>query len=576
MTTVNLEGANLYVRVPFNELDLIKARNIPQRRWVSGQKAWSCRPSLANMTYIQENWPDADWGLPAAGLLASAQQEKIKRDFVRDNKRGIDLTALDGTPFKRPPLEHQKRALLLGRDMPYFAYLMDQGTGKTKTILDDAAHNWRQNKIDALLVVAPNSVKMNWVSVDEVDAVALDMAPDVPVIKAVWVSQMSGADRRQWDRFEAQLEARENELIVLAINYEALIVPRLYSFLAHFCQRFRTMMALDESTRIKSPGAARTKAANKLRRFCHLARIASGTPIIKSPMAAYSQFSFLDEDILGFGSFYSFRNHFAIMGGFEGRQVINYKNLEELSASIASCSFRVTKDECLDLPPKVYQKRRVTMTDAQVKAYKQMREEMLAETADGTLTAPIVLTQMLRLQQITGGYMTDGEKVFEIVPPDKNPKLQEAMDILAESGDQQVIIWCRFRAEIAAMAGLLKKEGISYVEFHGGVSERDRIIARSDFQTGKAKVLIGNTDAGGVGLDLFAASVVIYVSNSFATEQRVQSEDRAHRIGSERHAAITYYDLMVPNTVDVKIVQTLRSDKRISDEVMRDGLREWI
>ena len=282
--------------------------------------------------------------------------------------------------------------------------------------------------------------------------------------------------------------------------------------------------------------------------------------------------------LLRYGNFYAFKARYCIMGGFEGRQVLKYINLDELSQKIASCSFRVIKDECMDLPPKIYQKRRVYMSDAQAKAYEQMKRTMLATIRGKEVSATIQLTQVMKLQQITGGYvkMDDGS-VAEIVKPENNPLIKETMGLVEEAGDQKVLIWAHFHEEIDALIRVLRKEGYKVAQFDGRVPERERLQIRRDFKNGKYDVLVGNQGAGGMGIDEFKiASVVIYYSNSYDTEARIQSEDRTHRGGSEMHDHITYYDIVVPNTVRVKIIATLRNNKSISDEVMRDGLQEWI
>jgi SNF2 family DNA or RNA helicase len=583
-TTVEVRGDALLVYTPTSELNLVKARNIPDRRWLKSLKAWSCRPTMKNMDYIREAWPDAKWDLRAQELYVAATERALKREGIRTGKADLDLSLLDHIPFRHPPFAHQKRALLLGRDMPYFAYLMDQGTGKTKVTIDDAAHNYRQNRIDAILIIAPNSVKTNWVNMEDPqnDEISKHMPPDVMVVKGCWFSQPSKAQAKlYWEFKKACIGA--DALKVLSVNVEALDGERVAVELMNFISSYRTMIVVDESTRIKTRSAKRTKVAQKLRKECPLARILTGTPVIQSPLDAYSQFKFLDEDVLGFGSFYAFQNHYAQMGGFQNHQVLFFKHLDELSDKISSCSFRVTKTECLDLPPKVYQRREVQLTPDQRKAYDQMRDELFVQYKDNPpIDAPIALTQLLRLQQITGGFLprldpATGE-VIDTIPlcdPKHNPKVQEVLDILAESGSQKMIIWARFRGEIAAMASELKRNGYTFVEFHGGVSEKDRIDARTRFQNDpEVKVFLGNPAAGGIGLNLYAATIVCYLSNSFNTEERIQSEDRAHRIGTTQ--SVTYYDLVASGTVDTKVIRALRSNKKIADEVMRDGVIEWI
>lgn len=592
---ITLENERFEVRFPYNELDLIKAKNIPDRRWVKSKGAWVCRPTLANLEYLEEAWSNSQWSAGALALAADIRKKQQRRDETLASKSdGIDTSPLDGVPFKYPPMAHQRTALMLGRDQSSFAYLMDQGTGKTKTLIDDAAHNWREDRIDVVLLFTINSVKTNWVifdsmkdSNDDKDALETHMPPDVPYIKGVWISQAAGRTKREWKRFEMDLTEQvsaRNKLVFIAANIESLRLPRAIEFFENICVAFqnKVMMVIDESTIIGTPGSKQTKAAHKLRKHCKMARILSGTPLVKSPLKAYSQFAFLDEDILGHSSYYSFRNHYAVMGGFENRQVLFYRNLDEMSKKISSCSFRVLKEDCLDLPPKVYEKRRVEMSKTQLKAYNDMREEMLTENKDaGLVQAQIILTQMLRLQQITGGYLPkEGEDgvAVPIVSPRSNPKFQEVLSIIEEAGDQRVLIWTRFTKEIEDLVDLLNEQGHTTLPFYGALSDAEKLSVRKRFASDDSlRCIVGNPAAGGLGIDEFkAASVVIYVSNSFDTEKRIQSEDRTHRIGSEIHDQITYYDIICPNTVDVKIVQTMRKNVNISRAVMNDPEAEWI
>lgn len=586
MIDVKMVEGRAHLHAPYNELDVIKCRGIPDARWSKRAKVWVCAPTRTNFDYMKAAWGEQiRFDKACTQKMIEAQAKLDMRTDVLTKKRGpIDTSLLTYVPFKMPPREHQKIALLLARDLPYFAYLMDQGTGKTKTLIDDAAHQFRMKRIEVLLVIAPNSVKDNWVNyTDEDDQIRKHMPPDVPYVAAQWVSNPNADEKKRWAQFEKDVFThRGKKLIVLVVNIEALIVDRIFDYLMKFVETFKTMIAIDESTRIKTISAKRTKAAFKIRKPCPVARIMSGTPIIKSPLDAFAQFGFLDPDILGYGSFYAFRNRYAVMGGFEQRQVIMYKNMDELSEKIASISYRVTKEECLDLPPQTWQKRRITMTKEQMRCYNDMREKLLVEFKTTKVRAEIALTQLMRFQEITGGYLPQideetGETVghVEIVKPQHNPKFQEAISLIEESGDQQIIVWSRFKAEIAGFRSLLEKEGIKYLEFHGDIKPRDRTENKNKFQRDKSyKVLLGNPQAGGIGIDLFAASVVIYLSNSFDTEQRVQSEDRAHRIGTT--LPVTYYDLICPATVDVHIVGTLRRNKKISDEVMKDGISSWL
>lgn len=583
MISVRLLGDSLRVNIPFSELHL--AQGIPQRRWLAKSKEWSCRPSLANMDYLARTFPDGSWDDAAIRVFAEAKSNADKRERVKSGEINIDIIWAEykaGLFKGSKPWSHVAKALLLGRDMAYFAYVMDQGTGKTRTILDDAGHNFRAGRIDALIVLNKNSVKTNWVEdkpdpSGELDAV--DTYLSVPNFKAVWMSAPTRQQQAQMDAFYDCLKRKDKRLAVISVNYDALNMDRCFKMLERLCAVRKVMIVADESTMIGKPGSGRTRQATKLRKACVLARICTGTPIIKSPLKAYSQFGFLSEDILGFGSFYAFKARYCVMGGFEGRQVLHYQNLEELSDKIASCAYRVLKDECLDLPPKVYQKRRVYMTKEQEKAYNEMRRVMFTEIDGKEIAATIQLTQIMKLQQITGGYVMDEKgNAIEIVKPEKNPLMREVLELMEERGEQQVVIWAHFKEEIRALAILLTKEGYRVAQFHGDVPEGERLQIRRDFKAGKYDVIVANQAAGGMGIDEFkVASLVIYYSNSYNTEDRIQSEDRTHRGAMPTHIKkVTYYDLIVPNTVRVKIIATLRANVEISQQVMRDGMREWI
>lgn len=585
MVTMKFSDGKFYLDVPYS--DLHKANRIPSRRFMKRTKLWRVTPTIENINYILTTWPDIYTTPPAQTEIKRIQADADAREQVLQSKQGvIDTSALKGTVFKHEPYNHQREALVLARDLPNFAYFMDQGTGKTKSVIDDAAHNYRKGRIEALLVIAPNSVKSNWCDWEsdefEPDEIDNHMPPDINYIKGVWISTTRKFEARAWESFERQLIDPKGQLVVLSVNYDAFTMPRVYEFLEKFCQQFAVMIAADESTFIKHIGSQRTKAAIKLRQHCKIARIMSGTPIIQSPLNAYSQFQFLDPAILGFGSFYSFRNRYCVMGGFEGKQVLFYQNLDELSEKISSCSYRVLKDDCLDLPPKVYMpKRRVKLTAKQAKAYKEMAKDMLTTHEKGIVSAQITLTQILRLSEITSGYLpvldpVTGKRIdtVELVSPSRNPKMQDVMHIIEESGGQQFVIWSRFTAELEGMLSLLKKAGIKCARFDGKINERESIRVRKAFQRGELDGLVANPAKGGVGINLFKGTLIMYLSNSPNTEHRVQSEDRTHRSGTTQKNS--YYDFQAPGTVDVKVVRSLRNNKNISDEIMRDGFRSWI
>lgn len=570
VTRVDTHAGDFHVRTVFSQENVRLGRGIPSARWSRPHGAWVAKPFWRNVRYIRATWPDAGWTTAAAELATALEDEANKIEAP------LDLKILDAETFKNPPMSHQKRALLLGRDKAQFAYLMEQGTGKTFVTIYDAVHNYRKGRIDAVIVCAPNSVKANWVRWEatekEPDELIKHMPSDVKYTKGVYVSAPDASEKKAWAEFEKKIRTGDPGLVIIVVNYEALLVKRCFEWLDGVMDGVRVMIVCDESTRIKK-NSERSKAARKLRKKAKVARILTGTPVVKTPLDAFYQFSFLDEVILGFTSFFAFRNHFAVLGGFQGKQVLAYKNLDELTDLIAPWSFRVTKKQCLDLPPKIYAPpRRVTITPEQNVAYKEMKASFITELQGESVIATNVLAQIVRLQQITSGYVTrpDGS-VVEIIPPSRNPKLQECMGIIDES-PSKIIVWGRFTDELTALCSLLTQAEIKWVRYDGTVSPKDRDIAEREFKYGDATVMVANPAAGGVGKDWYVAETVIYLSNSYITEDRVQSEDRAHRKGTTNN--VVYYDVVVPHTEDERVLRVIKDNLSIS-ALVTSALEEW-
>ncbi len=570
---------NLAIDVPPGHFYQELAKTLPKRRRLPSKNLWVFPPYLTVMEYVKEHLPKLTWE-PAAE--ARYYEEVAAEEYRRKVSAGeIDFSAaLEDTPFKFPPYEHQRKALVMGRDQAAFAYLMDQGTGKTKVILDDAAYNFRAGNIDAVLVFSPNSVKTNWVNTEtDDDEVNKHMAPDIPYVAAAYFANPSSEQQKDWEFFARHMN-RKDYLLVLSMNIEGIWTNKALAIAKDFLKRRRVMMVVDESTRIGNRTSKRTKTALMLRKLAPYARIASGTPVIKSPLKAYSQFGFLDPNILGISTFAEFQGRYAVMNPNERNMAVRFTNTAELGDKIAGVSYRVMKTECLDLPPKVYQKRNIYMGAEQALWYKKMRDDSLVILSrEHRVEAPTVLSQLLRLQQITAGYLPQINEFGEQTgiakigdgPP---PKIQEAMQIIEET-EGKVIVWCKFKFEIKEMYDACQAAKVEAVTFSGDTSEADRLRHRARFQEDRSlKVFIGQVRTGGIGITLHAAATVIYLSNTFSTEDRVQSEDRAHRIGQTE--SVNYYDLICPNTVDVRILKVLRDNKRLSDEIMRDGYQTWI
>lgn len=476
-------------------------------------------------------------------------------------------------------LAHQDEYLAWVDGRDWDGLFADPGTGKTRAFLKRAEREFGRGKIDAAIVISPNSVKTNWVAwdhmqeEDEVDEVQKHLGTD-HVIRGVWLSGATGADKKAWEKFERDIE-HTDKLIILSVNYESLLTEQFFEFLMAFCKKYRTIIPADESTRIGKPGSQRTKRATKLGKLAAMRSLLTGTPILKSPMKIFSQARFLSEQALGYKSFFPFRNRYCVMGGFQGRKIIDYKNMDELSDKIASFSFRVRAEDCLkDMPPRDWKKHVVDMTSEQAKAYKTMRQEFFAEVDDATITANIVLAQMTRLQQICGGYISKDGIDHEIIPPERNPKMKETLEII---DDFRTIVWFRFKPELFGMAKLLEAEGISFFEFHGDMDDSEKLAVRKAYFRGERQVILGTTATGGIGIDEFkVANNVVFFSNDFDTERREQAEKRNWRIGSSMHDLVRYHDVIVANSVESKIIKVMRGDAQLSASVLRENYREWI
>jgi SNF2 family DNA or RNA helicase len=364
------------------------------------------------------------------------------------------------------------------------------------------------------------------------------------------------------------------------MNIEALSTEKGMKYAQRFLMYHKAFMAIDESTTIKTPSARRAKNAVKIGKLAKYRRIMTGSPVTKSPLDLFQQCDFLSPDCLQTSSFYSFRARYAItvqrtMGAHSFQKVIGYQRLDELQEKLSTFAYRVTKEECLDLPPKTYIKREVELTPEQIRVYNEMKVMALASFKEGMTTTINALTQLLRLHQIVCGHTKlDDGTVLEI----PNNRITELLSVIEESSGK-IIIWANYRHDIEAIKLALQKEyGMNSVATYYGDTEagvRQQIVTDFQDMDNDLRFFVGNPRTGGYGLTLTAANIVVYYSNSFDLEVRLQSEDRAHRIGQTK--SVTYIDLMSPKTVDEKIVKALRGKINIADQVMgEEDLRAWL
>lgn len=485
--------------------------------------------------------------------------------------------------MKTDGMKHQLEAVqrMVGRKT--YALFMEQGTGKTWTLLADAERLYAKGTIDTVLVVAPNGVHTNWINRE------IPMHMEGNIVARAWRSGAGVRHTRSLeDLFKVREEGQSVPLRFLAVNIDALVTKKGYDFCERFLLSGNAWIILDESSRIKNPDAARTKALMRLRRHAKGARIASGTPVTNSPVDVFAQMEFLESGLLGTTSYRAFVAEYADVLPAHHPMIVNmtirnpraayaqivarnpdgsprWRNLDKLQKLLEPHSFRVLKKNCLDLPDKIYKTITFEMNYEQQRAYDKMQDELRIDLGDNVELPVSELAALIKLQQITSGFVNTPLGIRYV--SEDNPRLKAFMDAV-EDVDGKFIVWARFREELEAISDALGDAGITHVQYHGGVNREDRETAVDGFQNGDVRVFVGQPQSGGIGLTLTAAETVFYFSNDFNLETRLQSEDRAHRIGTRKN--VVYIDIAAENTIDENITQNLQRKKRTAAVVLGD------
>ena len=472
--------------------------------------------------------------------------------------------------FKTKPYGHQLKALEMSCNKSYFAYFMEMGTGKSKVLLDNIAMLYDQGKINGVLIISPKGVTGTWYKQE----IPTHLPDHIETETILWQANITKGQSKKLGR----LFKTGEELHILIMNVEAFSTQKGVDFAAKFLSCHNCLMAIDESTTIKNPDAKRTKNICKLSSYAKYKRILTGSPVTKSPLDLYKQCDFLQPELLGHTSYYTFRTRYAVMrtANFGGRSVqivVGYRNLGELAEKLKAFSFRILKDDCLDLPPKTYMKRIVKLSPDQEKIYKQMKHLALAEMEGKTMTTATVLTQLMRLQQITCGHFKADDGSLKNI---KNNRIDELLDVLAEV-EGKAVIWAHWQHDVQNIIEAIRKvySFNAAVDYYGLTPNPERQTNIDRFQNDdKCRFFVGTPQTGGYGITLTAASTMIYFSNGYDLEKRQQSEARIDRIGQK--FPMTYIDIMVEDTVDERIVKALRKKVDIASKIMGEELKAWI
>lgn len=476
--------------------------------------------------------------------------------------------------YKLKPFDHQRKALEEGWHRQEFGLFMEMGTGKSKVLIDNLGLLFLNGQINFALVLAPKGVYRNWVAKE----IPEHMSDDIPHRVIRWVASPNKRQQEEMRSVKDQFAG----LTIFVMNVESFSTKKGQTAGEWMARTFGNngLIAIDESTTIKNHKAKRTKSLLKIASQFKYRRLLTGSPITKSPLDIFSQTEFLRPGLMGHESFYTFQGRYAVlqrrsMGAKSFQQIVGYKNLDELTDKIDTFSYRVLKKDCLDLPEKIYTARYVTLTDEQFRMYSLLQQQAMLLFEDGEIvSAPAVITQMLRIQQVLSGHLKTDDGEMKYFPSRRMDALKEIL----EEHDGKVIIWSRFRYDIIQITKMLNKEfgEGSAAAYYGDTTDDERQSIVQQFQTpgSRLRFFVGNPATAGYGLTLTEADLVIYYANDFNLETRIQSEDRAHRIGQKNN--VTYIDLISEGTIDEKIVEALRNKIDIGARVLGEEAREWL
>ncbi len=408
-----------------------------------------------------------------------------------------------------------------------------------------------RGKVNRLLIVAPKSIVNVW---EQEFSKFADFEYNLCILSGV-ASKKVDVIRHMKGRC----------LQVIVVNYES-----AWRMEKEILEWQPDIIVCDESTKIKNPQAKSSKCLHRLGKKSRFNLILTGTPVVNNPLDFFSQYKFLDDKIFG-ASFYAFRAKYAVMGGYGNHQIIGYNRLDELTEKAHSIAYRVKLEDAVDLPPFIDETRLIELEAKAMRVYKSIEKDSYAELSRGEVTAQNVLTKLLRLSQITGGYIKGDEGDAESISTAKLESLEDIIDTcIAE--DKKVVVFARFVPEIGAIERMLKKKGISYSIIHGGIKNRAEQVDKFQ-KDSNCKVFVGQLQTVGMGLTLTAGSVAVYYSLDFNYANYEQSRARINRIGQDKKCL--YIHLVAKGTVDSKILKALEQKKSVADLVV-DNWKELL
>ena len=539
-----------------------KLKKTGMLRWNKAARTYSAPVTLDLLDVLAQIFPLPDTVEAERRRLAGIARQL---DAQRAASEPVPLTSY---PVRAKMFRHQVRAAnmaliqLSSKPSAGFGLLFEMGCGKTLTAIAIMGALYCQHKITRVLVVAPSSVCSVWPH----DLAAFAAFP-------YEVRVLLGEKKQRLEALHSLTDYPNtaNRLLVAVINYEATHREGIFEALEGYAA---DLIICDESQRIKNPRAAQSRAVQMLgdRAACRL--ILSGTPVQNSAIDLYSQYRFLDPGVFG-ANFYAFRNRYCQMGGYGGHEVVGFQQMDELVRKEHSIALRVTKAECLDLPGQTFVRRYVQLEPAARRLYAQIARASCAELENGEhVTASIVLTKLLRLMQLTGGFVqADGG---DRPRPAGSAKLDALADILedyVQEAGQKLVVFARFRPEIAAICQLLEQRGIRYGRIDGEVPMDQRGAIVETFQQDPGvKVFVAQIQTAGLGITLHAASAAVFYSLDFNYANYAQALARIHRIGQAQ--SVTYIHLLAEHTVDDQVLDALARKEDLARTIV-DGWKKY-
>jgi SNF2 family DNA or RNA helicase len=508
------------------------------------------------LTKYRNGFNDVEWKLSMIEAVVDHISKNIDDNASMDVLQSFTLDRAKDMPSllkpindNPPPFANQKIGQYWAKYKDKHAMLWEMGTGKTRGAVETYEIKKKAKQVDHGLVVCPVSMIDKWV--DEIDKWSGNQS-------AIGIkgnrAEKEEALSQNWDWYVVSFESLKNLFEI----FKEIVDDRWF-------------IVLDEFTKIKNPHAKRAKACVELGKLTEHKAILSGTPVTQHAYDVFTPYYFLDNGKT-FGTRYDdFIDKYFWRQGF--KLIPKRGSLDAIGDLMYNSATRFLKKDCIDIPDKLYTQRYLDLPAYNKQKYDEMVNYCITQINESDkVTAFVILTQLLRLSQITSGFVKDvtGREIAF----DENPKIDALRDIMEEANGTPTVIWARFIWDCNAISKLLKEMNITHSFLNGETSHDDRTRNIKEFADGKVQVIIGTAGTGGHGIDLVRGSLCIYYSNSYSLEQRLQSEDRLHRAGQKNQ--VTYIDLLCKNTVDVAIYKILRNKKNIADIVTKDNMRDLL